>query len=75
MFDLIAGPVLIVVGVLVILFRKPLARTISNTRRAIWRGSSFGEYEARTATPATEAFVGAGVIVLGIVVLLSGLRK
>lgn len=75
MFGLIAGPVLIVVGVLVVIFRKPLASATSNTRRSIWGGGSFGESQARTASPMIEAFVGLVVIVFGIVVFVSALHR
>jgi hypothetical protein len=65
-FKYIAGPAVIVVGVLVIVFRKPWSAAARKARRA--RGDS--EQQIATQNPVFYIVCGAFAIVWGVAVLL-----
>jgi len=66
------GPVMIVFGVVVIKFHKPLLSVIIEAQSVLF-GRRAGRFFADRTPPSALLFPGVGAVVLGIVIILMGL--
>ncbi|MFI7579821.1 hypothetical protein [Kocuria kalidii] len=68
----IAGPVLILIGLAIIKFRKELLSVIVEGQRMM-HGQRVGQFFAKHAKPSAMLYPGVGAILLGVIMILAGL--
>ena len=67
----IIGPVAIIIGILIVRYRKSLASGTAEAQRAMF--GRFGEFVASQSRPSGALIAGIGFIVIGVAALLMGL--
>lgn len=72
MENIIVGSISLLVGCLIVIFYKPLARLTIEIQNKFW-GLDFGDAEIKT-TRVVCAIVGTGFIIIGILSLLKVIR-
>ena len=68
---IIIGPVAIIIGILIVRYRKSLASGTAEAQRAMF--GRFGEFVASQSRPSGALIAGIGFIVIGIAAILMGL--